>query len=165
MALLAIAIAVVALNTGCKNHLAFGTSTKFGLDISQKPDQTVEVTMGYRRAEMVSIPVAPDGAPCPHCVKCCSNEKQTCTHAACCSDPHVGARKPRIDDADGTNDAYSVIGRFNVHYNPGLFGRTNGLHLKQFFATGMAARKAAQNTNMQRAFGEAAHQVKTKKSQ
>lgn len=117
------------LGGGCK-HLAFSTATKFGLDISQKADQTIDVTMGYRRAEMVSIPV-PDDA-----------------------------------DASDTDDAYSVLGRFNVSYgDPFKTGTNEGLHLKQFFATGMAARAAANNTDMQKAFGRAAGEVRLKQEE
>ena len=42
--------------SGCSNTLVFGTATKFGVDISQRPDQMIEVTMGYDRYEVVSIP-------------------------------------------------------------------------------------------------------------
>ena len=42
--------------TGCTKRLAFATATKFGLDISQRADQTAEVSMGYDRVELVSIP-------------------------------------------------------------------------------------------------------------
>jgi hypothetical protein len=42
--------------SGCSNTLVFGTATKFGVDISQRPDQLIEVTMGYDRYEVVSIP-------------------------------------------------------------------------------------------------------------
>src|SRR5262245_28107771 len=105
---------------GCRNHLAFGTATKFGLDISQKPDQTIDVTMGYRRAEMASIPVAQTNQP--------------------------------IADAGDMDDAYSVLARFTVSYgDPWKQGPNDGLKLKQFFATGMAARKAASDANMQKA--------------
>jgi hypothetical protein len=54
-------IVALALLSGCgiKKNLAFGTATKFGLDISQRPDQTIDVTMGYDRFEIASIP-APD---------------------------------------------------------------------------------------------------------
>lgn len=45
---------------GCGNTLAFGTATKFGLDISQQADQTINVSMGYDRAEVVSIPAPSD---------------------------------------------------------------------------------------------------------
>lgn len=87
--------------------------------------------MGYRRAEMASVPVAKKGES--------------------------------VADADDTNDAYSVLGRFNVSYgNP---WKLEGLHLRQFFATGMAARIAATNTAMQEAFGEAALDVKLKQEE
>lgn len=42
---------------GCGNYLAFSTGTKFGLDISQRADQTLDIVMGYQRAEVASIPV------------------------------------------------------------------------------------------------------------
>ena len=47
---------------GCANILAFSTATKFGLDISQRADQTVDVSMGYDRGEIASIP-APRNKP------------------------------------------------------------------------------------------------------
>jgi hypothetical protein len=124
------ALLLPLLAGGCKNHLAFGTVTKFGLDISQKPDQTIDVTMGYRRGEMASIPVPGDA------------------------------------DASDTTDAYSVLGRFNVSYgDPFKSGPNDGLHLKQFFATGMAARAAPRNADMRQAFGEAAGKVKAKQEE
>lgn len=127
VALLMGSLLLPILGGGCKNHLAFGTATKFGLDISQKANQTIDVTMGYQRSEMVSIPV------------------------------------PEDKDASESEDAYSVLGRFNVTYgDPFKKGTNDGLHLKQFFATGMAARAAATNANMRQAFGEAAGKVKAK---
>jgi hypothetical protein len=115
------------LGAGCKNHLAFATSTKFGLDISQKANQTIDVTMGYQRVEAASIPVPADA------------------------------------DATDTNDAYSVLGTFHVYYgDPFKQGENDGLHLKQFFATGMAARAAAGSANMRAAFGDAAAAIKVK---
>lgn len=48
---------VAAVLSGCTNVLAFTTATKFGLDIAQRADQTVDVTMGYDRSEIASIPV------------------------------------------------------------------------------------------------------------
>jgi len=47
--------------TGCANTLGFSTATKFGLDISQQADQNIDVTMGYDRVEVASIP-SPDKA-------------------------------------------------------------------------------------------------------
>lgn len=59
---LALALVVAGGGAGCMKTLAFGTATKFGLDISQRPDQTVDVTMGYDRTEIASIPVVEDDA-------------------------------------------------------------------------------------------------------
>jgi hypothetical protein len=43
-----------------RTHLAFGTMTKFALDASQRPDQTVDVSMGYDRGELASVPTGGD---------------------------------------------------------------------------------------------------------
>jgi hypothetical protein len=100
--------------SGCSNTLVFGTATKFGVDISQRPDQAIEVTMGYDRYEVVSIPA-------------------------------------QDKDAKEQEDTYSVLGIFAVTYgNPWTL---EPLILRQFFATGRAAQKAAENPGFQRYFG------------
>ena len=69
---------------------------------------------------------------------------------------------PKDEDADTNKDAYSVLGRFQVRYgNPFSAGDNRGLHLHQFFATGMAAREAANNPEMQQVFGSSAGEVGT----
>ncbi len=81
--------AIALLNSGCTNVLGFGTATKFGLDISQRADQTVDVSLGYDRAEIASIP-APKKAD-----------------AKLDSEGHA------------ESDTYSVLGTFRVKYgNP-----------------------------------------------
>jgi hypothetical protein len=50
------AILTLFLFPGCAKTVAFGTATVFGLDISQKPDQTIDVALGYDRAEIATIP-------------------------------------------------------------------------------------------------------------
>ncbi|MDD5322950.1 MAG: hypothetical protein PHD43_20535 [Methylococcales bacterium] len=116
----------VLTQAGCQNVLGFSTATKFGLDISQRPDQTIDVSMGYDRTEVASIP-----AP--------KNEDAT-----------------QSGDGTGT-DTYSVLGTFVVFYgNPFL---DQPLVLNQFFATGMAARKAAKSPELQRFFGEATGKI------
>jgi len=129
---LLISLMFILLLEGCQNVLGFSTATKFGLDISQRPDQTIDVSMGYDRTEVASIPAPKDDD---------ANES-----------------------ADGTDkantDAYSVLGTFVVSYgNPFL---DQPLVLDQFFATGMAARKAARNPELQKFFGEAAGKIATK---
>jgi hypothetical protein len=51
------ALLLLALTTaGCTPRIAFGTATKFALDISQRADQTIDVSMGYDRAELAVVP-------------------------------------------------------------------------------------------------------------
>ena len=50
-------ICFALLAGGCNTYLAFSTATKFGVDISQRADQTIDVLMGYQRVEVGSIPV------------------------------------------------------------------------------------------------------------
>jgi len=115
----------VALMAGCTRTLAFGTATKFGLDISQKADQTIDVTMGYDRAEVAAIPA------------------------------------PRGHATESGADTYSVLGTFYVTYgNPWL---NEGIRLNQFFATGMAARKAAQSAKFRTFFGRSAGIIEEKR--
>ena len=47
---------------GCTRTLAFGTATKFGLDISLRADQTIDVSLGYDREEVAGIPAPYDDA-------------------------------------------------------------------------------------------------------
>ena len=145
-ALAALCLGALLMPAGCKSYLAFGTATTFGLDASQRADQTVDITMGYRRIEIASIPVQE--------VK----EKPATSsdsNAAVGADAKGDTTTP---DASHTGDAYSVLGSFRVHYgNP----FTSGLTLNQLFATGMAARAVAENTDMQEYFGKAAAKAAT----
>ena len=45
---------------GCAKTLLFSTATKVGLDISQRADQLIDVSFGYDRVEVVSIPAPQD---------------------------------------------------------------------------------------------------------
>jgi hypothetical protein len=113
---------LISAVTGCGNTLVFGTATKLGLDISQRPDQMIDVTMGYDRYEIVSIP----------------------------------AQNKDSEDFSGNEDTYSVLAVFAVSYgNPW----TEPLILRQFFATGWAARKAAEDPRFQRYFGHKTGQI------
>src|SRR4029453_9090194 len=51
---------VIAGGAGCGKTLVFSTATKVGLDISQQTDQTIDVTFGYDRMEIASIPAPRD---------------------------------------------------------------------------------------------------------
>lgn len=120
---LAVAAAAALLATGCASTLGFSTATKFGLDVSQQADQTINVSMGYDRAEVAAIP-APEDA-----------------------------------DAGANDDTYSVIGLFDVSYDNPWSPTGPPLRLHQFFATGMAARQAAEDKSLQTLFGKRAAQI------
>ena len=125
--------------SGCESHLAFGTATTFGLDISATPDQSVNVVLGYERAEVASIPAykEPD-------------------------DQKSGDQKnpQEAKDATQTEDVYSVLGTFRVAYgNPWT---NEPLNLSQLFATGLAARKVAMDPEMRETFGKAAGTIRNK---
>ncbi len=124
--LLACAIA----GSGCAvtdRYLVFMTRTKFGLDISQRPDQPVEVTMGYQRTEIASIP-----APT--------------------RDEH---NQLGCGDATLECDTHSVLGTFHVSYDAAVDFvppmEVKPLQIKSFFATGFAAQKAAKNKDFAKA--------------
>jgi hypothetical protein len=119
-------LALALGEAGCTNVLGFSTATKFGLDVSQRSDQMVEVSMGYDRAEVASIPAPKDNA------------------------------RLSSDEISG-EDAYSVLGTFDVHYGSPFGGEP--LVIDQLFATGFAARQAAGNPDMQAYFGKRAHDI------
>jgi len=125
---------------GCEGYLAFGTATKFGLDISQRADGNIDVTLGYQRVEAVSIP-----AP-----------KETGSEGK----KDGQGQSQGGSDASKVRDTYSVIGRFHVKYGNPFVGEP--LELNQLFATGHAARLAAKNKQMMEAFGRAAGTIAKK---
>ena len=125
------------LQQACTDVLGFSTATKFALDISQRADQSIDVSLGYDRAEVASIP---------------AGKKQDAT-------------KP--PSKEGNSDAYSVLASFKVSYgNPFmvLIGKEKPFVLDQLFATGMAARTAANNPELQRFFGTEAGTIVNKKT-
>jgi hypothetical protein len=124
---MAVSCSLLAL-TGCANRLAFGTATKFALDVSQRPDQTVEMTLGYDRMEIIAIP----------------------TYTA-----KDGERLAKDATKDG--DTYSVLGTFQVSHGNPFAGQ--GLVIHQFFATGRAAHRAAQDPGFQTIFGQEAGDI------
>ncbi len=57
----AIALILCGVLTGCTcKTLAFGTATKFALDVSQQSDKNIDVSLGYDRAEVAVIPAPKD---------------------------------------------------------------------------------------------------------
>lgn len=133
-ALLPIACLIVATATlsGCNNYLVFTTATKFGIDASQDGNQPPKVVVGYKRAELAIIPA---------------------DHKA----------------ATESEDTYAVLSDFCVMANPSLYDWMDtiktrdrnpqdikdSLQIRSIFATGMAARKAAENEAIQAHFAHA----------
>lgn len=114
----------LVLLSSCAKSLTFGTATKFGLDISQRADQMIDVSLGYDRVEVVSIPALEE-------------------------------------NATDQQDTYSVLGIFSVQYGNPWKGEP--LKLDQFFATGQAAKKAANTPGLQQLFGVRTRQIIEKK--
>lgn len=126
----AAAVLFTLFGTGCKNYLVFSTATKFGFDASQRADRTVEVTLGYQRAEVVSIPACPD-------------DKEPGVQRNCFS--------------DDTSDTYTVLGTFHVDLgNPFTM---EPIEIQQVFATGMAAQNASNNPGLAKLFYDATTKV------
>lgn len=131
---------LIILQEGCTDVLGFSTATKFALDISQRADQSIDVSLGYDRVEVASIPV--------------DKKKQD-------------AKTTTPPSSTGNTDAYSVLGSFKVSYgNPFsvFLGEEEPFVLDQFFATGMAARKAANTPGLQEFFGTEAGIIVNKKA-
>ena len=129
---------LIILQEGCSDVLGFSTATKFALDISQRSDQSVDVSLGYDRAEVASIPVS-------------KNQNATASNPP---------------STTGNADVYSVLGTFKVSYgNPFmvLVGKEEPFVLDQLFATGIAARTAAKNPELQKFFGIEAGTIVNKK--
>lgn len=131
-------LSAVCVLCACQNYLIFNTDTKFGLDISQRADQVPEVTLGYQRLAIASIPVITNS-------------------------PSAGSG--HSIDANSTNDAYSVIGTFHVFYKPSLIvsNPTNGLQINQVFATGIAAQELAKDPRMAAMFAGEVGRIFSKK--
>ena len=110
-----VGLSIMALaSTACTTKtLVFGTATKFALDISARADQSIEVTMGYDRYELVSIPAVERDAV----------------------------------DGDRSTDTYSVLGLFGISYGNPFATQPQPLVLRQFFATGWAARRAVESNS------------------
>lgn len=116
---------------GCENYVVVTTATKFGIDITQVAKEPPKVLIGYKREETSIIPAEHQNAESGP-----NNEKA---------------------------DTYSVLAEFCVMANPSLWdffdslssgGRDvpDGLQIRSFFATGIAAVTAAKSVQMRQYF-------------
>jgi len=135
VALSALILMGQALLSGCNNYLVFTTATKFGLDVSQEAGQPPKMALGYKRAEAAIIPAE---------------------HKL----------------ANETDDTYAVLSDFCVMANPSIYdwwdtlktsnanpeGVRDSLQIRSIFATGLAAREAAETEAIQAHFARAVMQ-------
>ncbi|CBK43371.1 protein of unknown function [Nitrospira defluvii] len=116
---------------GCENYLVVTTATKFGLEISQVAKEPPKVVLGYKREETTIIPAE--------------------------------HRNATSDGTETQTDTYSVLAEFCVMANPSLWdffeslsstGRDvpDGLQIRSFFATGLAAAQAADSVKTRHYF-------------
>lgn len=122
---------IIAATVGCENYLVVTTATKFGLEISQVANEPPKVALGYKRDETTLIPAE--------------------------------HRNATADSAGAQTDTYSVLAEFCVMANPSLWdfirslsSTTNdvpdSLQIRSFFATGIAAAKAADTVQTRQYF-------------
>ena len=121
--------------------LLFGTDTKFALDVSADATSggTPSVTFGYKRKEAVWMPLLVNGAcrrdaPPTYCETSARDSKDS---------RYIGESGA---SSTARKDAYSVFASFGAN----LKGEANtkaqaAVGLAQFFATGIAAQKLAEN--------------------
>lgn len=117
---------IVIILTGCQDYLVFTTATKFGLEVTQEPEQPPKMLLGYKRSEMAIIPArkatAKDG-----------NDTYSVLGDFC-----VMANPSLLDFWNNLKPEKEV---------------SDSLHIRSIFATGIAAQKAAENPHMQELFG------------
>lgn len=142
--------------TGCMgNNLVFGTGTKFGLDISQRSDQQPEVTFGYQRAEFVSIPLSKSKRVKGNA----SDDADAYSVLGTFSvsfDPRIfslqGKKNFEIKSVTNIVSGAEVITKQTNAISLPVWGNA-GVHVNDIFATGVAAKYAATNTNFGAFFG------------
>lgn len=124
-------ILIIATTFGCENYLVVTTATKFGLEVSQVANEPPKVALGYKRDETAIIPA----------------EHQNATDG----------------NTELQTDTYSVLAEFCVMANPSLWDFIRGLsssahdvpeglQIRSFFATGLAAAKAADSVQTRQYF-------------
>lgn len=149
-------IAACAILAGCaniphNNVLLFGTDTKVALDISSAATQggAPQITLGYRRAEAVWMPLVANNQTCDDDGNCRTETALNGKNNNNDQDKAAGvAIMTGVDFKTGNGrDAYSVFASFGAKFSGqagvGDVGASGGL--AQFFATGIAAQRLAEN--------------------
>jgi hypothetical protein len=116
------------------NTLIFGTNTKFALDVSVDSTGQPSITVGYKRQEAVWMPLLANKEGTP--AEC--RDIKDCTYL------YIGKE-------DNTQDTYSVLASFGAKFSGetvSTSGANVGGGIAQYFATGLAARKLAENNKI-----------------
>lgn len=147
------AVTAVACLAGCagqphNNVLLFGTDTKVALDVSSAATSggAPQITLGYRRAEAVWMPLVANRQSCD-----AENACRTETALDETGKPVVLFGQSAKHEGEG-QDAYSVFASFGAKFSAeaGAGAKADG-GLAQFFATGIAAQALAENAQIENA--------------
>ena len=140
-----VAAGLLALVCGCEtqphnNVLVFATETKLGVDVSREAAQAPglpALTLGYKRREAVWLPLVANEDSC--------QAGQSSTASNC---RVVPTNRLLTGDRGGTHkDSYSVLASFGADFGGGRENDARGA-LAQFFATGVAAQRLAENRSV-----------------
>lgn len=140
------------------NVLLFGTDTKVALDVSSSATSggAPQITLGYRRAEAVWMPLAVNDQDCEVTGESCrvttaretrnidSDPKQTVEGPVLYqSKKYVSGNLERVD-------SYSVFASFGAKFTANAAATETSASggLAQFFATGVAAQRLADNPTL-----------------
>jgi hypothetical protein len=134
-----------ALVFGCtsmpdhSNLLIFGSTTKLAIDVSPDPSGSVGATIGYRRQEVVLMPLlANQGAAGAKTPATCAGKPEDCPM-------FVGT-----ESSGAARDTYSVFASFGAQPSAAADAAATprvGATIAQYFATGFAARSLALRGN------------------
>jgi hypothetical protein len=130
--LIAAASAALLVLAGCSTPkhtdlLVFGTNTSLGVSIKGDATSTAGVDIGYRRQEVVLMPLYVNGA---------TSKIPPPTPASLSDAKYQGI------DTDARKDTYSVLASFGAKASGSGSGGA-GVSIAQYFATGIAARTLA----------------------
>jgi hypothetical protein len=175
MLLLVPAVLMSILASGCANdYVVFTTSTRFAVDISQQPDQPPKVLLGYKREEGIMLPAEHQPA-----LEIDPQEESDLPDHATSGDSGKKDDAAMVKETTSTNntkkttrkasrtDTYSTLSYLCIMTNPSLWdfikglsptvkNVPDGLQIRAFFATGMAAQHASENNAVLKYYEQAA---------
>ena len=125
------------------NTMIFGTNTSLGIKVGAEATATPGITVGYNRQEVVIMPLIANTAdngtfqgPCPQVV--------TDSTAGVLELPESCRL---VGNESNDKDTYSVLASFGARFGSDVdsVGRAVDGQIAQYFATGIAAQKLAEN--------------------